>query len=453
MNVSKILAVSIFTYCMAMLPYKAHAQFFKKLEKALEKVDKVLESSSSETSQSSQSTEQKSSSNSSGEIHIATYGTEKAMPIKPHRTSKTKLITVNSLPYIGEFSDGIAYVHAVKEQSGYYIDTLGNKLFEYNYSYGTAPKFCKGAMIYKGRTDAFIVNRKGETISRIPNVLSVTDFSKDGIAAITIGVPGKQVRGMLDHYNIFINTEGKQVFKDLVFPHTMENLKPARPLNNGLSAFYNYQLKKWGYRDANGKIVIPAQFGEVKDFSDELACVKTNVDGTFKWGYINTSGEFTIQPVYTIEPGTFKNGLAPVINKEGKTFYINKSGKIVTKGFEIGTEFHNGYAIVRDQYMYIMSSDIKYVAVFNKNYFNFPLKSFVDNDEHADIKWNDKDIYIKGALVASNGDVLISHVSGFFEGNYAPCYMSSYDAPDDKTHSGFINRKGEYIVEFVESEF
>ena len=37
MNVSKILAVSIFTYCMAMLPYKAHAQFFKKLEKALEK--------------------------------------------------------------------------------------------------------------------------------------------------------------------------------------------------------------------------------------------------------------------------------------------------------------------------------------------------------------------------------------------------------------------------------
>ena len=72
MNVSKILAVSIFTFCMAMLPYKAHAQFFKKLEKALEKVDKVLESSSSETSQSSQSTEQKSYSNSSGEIHIST---------------------------------------------------------------------------------------------------------------------------------------------------------------------------------------------------------------------------------------------------------------------------------------------------------------------------------------------------------------------------------------------
>ena len=449
MNVSKIFAALIFICCIAMSPCKVYAQFFKKLGKALEKVDKALDSSSSGTSQNSQSTEQKASSNSSGGIHIATYGTDKAMPIKPHRTSKTKLITVNSLPNIDDFNDGIAYVYAAGGQSGYYMDTLGNKLFEHN---GTASKFCKGAMIYKGRTDAFIYNKRGETISKIPNVLRVTDFSKEGIAAITIGVPGKQVRGMLDHYNIFINTEGKQVFKNLVFPYTMENLKPARSLNNGLSAFYNYQLKKWGYRDADGKIIIPAQFEEVKDFSDELALVKTNVDGTSKWGYINTSGTFTIQPIYTIAPGSFKNGFAPVINKEYKTFYIDKSGKIVTKGFDSGTEFHNGYALVYDTYLYIMSSELKYVAVFNNRNFNFP-QYFADNEEHSDLKWNDKDIYIKGALVASNGDVLISYVSGFFEGNYAPCYMSSFRASDDKPHSGFINRKGEYIVEFIESEF
>ena len=70
----------------------------------------------------------------------------------------------------------------------------------------------------------------------------------------------------------------------------------------------------------------------MKDFSDELALVKTNVEGTSKWGYINTSGAFTIQPVYTIEPGSFKDGFAPVINKEHKTFYIDKSGKIEAAG-------------------------------------------------------------------------------------------------------------------------
>lgn len=453
MNVTKIFAVFFFISCMVTIPCEVHAQFFKKLEKALEKVDKVLDSSSSETTQSSQSSEQKSSSNSSGEIHIATYGTEKAAPVKPHRTSKTKLITVNALPSIDEFNDGVAYVYPAGGQNGYYIDTLGNKLFEFNSSYEGAPKFSKGVMIYKGKTDASILNKKGEVISKITNVLRVSNFSKDGIAAITIGIPGKQVRGMLDHYNIFINTEGKQVFRDLRFPHTMENLKPARPIKNGLFAFYNYQLKKWGYSDINGKIIIPAQFEEAKDFSDELALVKTNVDGTFKWGYINASGTFTIQPIYTIEPGSFKDGFAPVINKERQTFYINKSGKIVTKGFERGTEFHNGYAIVLDQYLYIMSSEIKYVAVFYKNYFYLPQKNFVDNYDGAEIKWNDKDTYIKGALVAPNGDVLISYVSGFFEGNYAPCYMSSYMCSDDKPHSGFINRKGEYTVEFVESEF
>lgn len=452
MNVSKIFATSLFVCCIVMVPCEVHAQFFKKLEKALEKVDKVLGSSSSESSKSSQSTEQESSSNNSGEIHIATYGTDRATPIIPHRTSKTKLITVNALPTVDEFSEGIAYVHPAGGQDGYYMDTLGNKLFKYNRSYASAPKFRKGVILsYKGGKDAFILNKKGETISQISTVLSVTEFSKEGIAAITIGIPSKQVRGMLDYYNIFINTEGKQVFKNLVFSHTMENLKPVRPLNEGLSAFYNYQLKKWGYRDANGSIIIPAQFIEAKDFSDGVALVKINVDGTDKWGYINTSGEFIIQPIYTLEPGSFKNGLAPVINKEGKHFYINKSGKIMTKGFDVGTEFHNGYAFVRDEYTYIMSPEIKYVAVFNNNYFSFPMK-FVDNEEHADLKWNDKDIYIKDALVAFNGDVLISHVSGFFEGNYAPCYMS-FNTPDDKTHSGFINRQGEYIVEFVESEF
>ena len=453
MNTSRIFATLLFVCCMAM-PYEANAQFLKKLGKSLDKVDKALGSTQSEASQSGQTQEQKTSSTSKGEqLHVATYGTENAKPIMPHRTSKTKLITVDYLPNITEFHDGAAYVSGSRGKSGYYIDTLGNKLFDFDSGFQSAPKFSKGAMIYKGRTDAFILNKKGETISKIPNVLAVTDFTKDGIAAITIGIPGKQVRGILDHYNLFINTEGKPLFESLVFPHTLDGLKPARLLKNGLAAFYNYQLKKWGYRDAAGKIVIPAQFAEVKDFSDGLALVKADTDGVPKWGYINTTGAFVIQPIYTKEPGSFSSGYAPVRNKEGQVFYIDKTGKIVTKALESGTAFHNGYAIVRDKYLYIMSAELKYVSVFENHCFQIPYLNFEDNNSDADLQWNEEDIYIKGSLVTPDGDILISYVSGFFEGNYAPCYMASFRAADKKVHSGFVNRKGEYIVEFVESQF
>ena len=453
MNTSRILATLLFVCCLSM-PYEANAQFLKKLGKALDKVDKALGSTSSETSQSGQAQEQKTSSTGKGgQLHMATYGTENAKPSMLHRTSQTKLITVDNLPSITEFSDGAAYVSEGGGKNGYYIDTLGNKLFDFISGYQSAPKFNKGAMIYKGRTDAFILNKKGETISKIPNVLTVTDFTKDGIAAITVGAPSQKVRGMLDHYNIFINTEGKPLFESLVFSPTLDGLKPARLLKNGLAAFYNYQQRKWGYRDATGKIVIPAQFTEAKDFSDGLALVKADAGGAPKWGYINTTGTFVIQPIYTKEPGSFNSGYAPVRDKEGKVFYIDKTGKIVTKALESGTAFHNGYAIVRDEYLYIMSAELKYVAVFENHYFQIPYQNFEDNNTDADLQWNGNDIYIKGSLVTPYGDILISYVSGFFEGNYAPCYMASFRAADKQVHSGFVNRKGEYIVEFVESQF
>ena len=74
-----------------------------------------------------------------------------------------------------------------------------------------------------------------------------------------------------------------------------DQLKPMRPFNNGLAAYYDYVKRKWGYINKEGKIMIPAVLEEAKDFSEGLAAVKR--DG--KWGYINTKGLMSISNIFT----------------------------------------------------------------------------------------------------------------------------------------------------------
>src|ERR1700686_2614896 len=74
---------------------------------------------------------------------------------------------------------------------------------------------------------------------------------------------------------------------------------------------------KYGYMDANCKMVVPARFDEAFDFTEGLAAVRA--DG--KWGYIDLSGQFAIAPRFETAM-EFSEGLAAVrIN--GRWGYIN----------------------------------------------------------------------------------------------------------------------------------
>ena len=58
-----------------------------------------------------------------------------------------------------------------------------------------------------------------------------------------------------------------------------------RPYSDGFAAFY--EAGKWGYENADGDIVIPAQYDEAGDFSGGIALIKK--DG--KWGVITPDGK------------------------------------------------------------------------------------------------------------------------------------------------------------------
>lgn len=98
-----------------------------------------------------------------------------------------------------------------------------------------------------------------------------------------------------------------------------------------LSMFYPtsfMEYGKYGYEDYNtGKVVIQATYNLAYDFSEGAAAVViTDASGIEKYGFIDTTGKYIVEPVYDWA-GAFHGGLAPVV-KDGKAGFIDKKGDV-----------------------------------------------------------------------------------------------------------------------------
>jgi hypothetical protein len=119
---------------------------------------------------------------------------------------------------------------------------------------------------------------------------------------------------------------------------------------------------KWGYADAAGQFVIPAQFEFAGEFSEGVAAVK--LDG--RLGYIGLDGRFVI-PAKFFAAGPFKEGFAWVMTRKpwtpfgtgeygfvarlGKGTFIDHSGREVLRPFQVAgiSSFSEGLAAVRPE--------------------------------------------------------------------------------------------------------
>ncbi|MCP3873613.1 MAG: hypothetical protein GY699_10725 [Desulfobacteraceae bacterium] len=83
-----------------------------------------------------------------------------------------------------------------------------------------------------------------------------------------------------------------------------------------------------------GSIAFKKSFRNVKGFSEGLAPVKASKpEGTVpRWGYIDTSGAFVIEPQFE-DAWQFSNNIAFVENKDGRRAMINRAGTLLT-GFD-----------------------------------------------------------------------------------------------------------------------
>lgn len=99
---------------------------------------------------------------------------------------------------------------------------------------------------------------------------------------------------------------------------------------------------KYGYKELQGKVVIPAQYDEAFSFKENLACVMKDD----KYGFINKNNEIVIPFEYDLAL-SFSEGLACVTKGE-KSGYIDKDNNVVINfDYDATTPFEEGYARVK----------------------------------------------------------------------------------------------------------
>lgn len=128
--------------------------------------------------------------------------------------------------------------------------------------------------------------------------------------------------------------------------------------SGGLAAAYENQ--KWGYINKSGKFAIEPQYEWVQDFSEGLAWVKKGG----KWGVIDPNNQWIVQPQY--EWGMkFSEGLAQFVSA-GRFGVVDKSGRhVVPAEFDAIANFSEGMAAVKkdDKWGYVNRNGEQVIGV------------------------------------------------------------------------------------------
>ncbi len=203
---------------------------------------------------------------------------------------------------VGQFTDGLARVS--KDGNWGYIDKNGK--IAITPIYDLCYEFENGYAQAQKKGKWGIINKKGEWIIA-PTYYDLTNVSKDKILATKKDL-------YTTPWEIMDLKEKK--LSDSTFDRVKdfnEGLAPARDKND-----------KYGFINSKGQWIIQPQFTNAEPFAEGLAAVEIDYGN---WGFIDASGKVVIEPKYD-RSASFINGFA-FVERIGKHMYINKEGEIV----------------------------------------------------------------------------------------------------------------------------
>lgn len=432
-------------------------------------------------------------------------------------TSNTKVIKVEKLSgymRLGFFADNRAFV--VLDKEAFCVDDKGNVVKRWAGQVGNyfdytriMPHFDSGRVLLKdGESgsvykDLIIYDKDFKAIKKIPSVVEYT-YYQNGTAFVHYqdkSVPKRGIMYDTKEKFAFYDVNGNQVLSALASPldasmgnrYFSGDMAVMRPESDGLVAYVAPKAQRgtgdaWGFRDKSGKVVIPAKYDLVQDFSNGLAAVATSESGSRKWGFIDKTGRMVIEPKFSAEPSKFDVcGQALVMDKEKNLMFIDKSGQIVSKKFNSVTPFYNGKAfchvessredgkhygaytaLIDDKYNEIAlittdglnlaygSETIGYMnCYFNPNMSTggsangTSIYGGVGNFAEGRIYLNVHGLGL--CLLSESGDLIMADLGGPFVNGLAPVARSrGMGLPEEV---GYVNMQGEWVIKFEENEF
>ena len=486
--VAVVLAVAMFA------PQRAEAQILKKLSQGLEKVNNALDkvekgvddvmSGNVDGLFKSRKNKQKGNASNVAQDSAVADDEEDAAewseedmeeaevqyPI-PFITEDTKYM---QLPYVG--SGTVSSVHegvfAVSRDGAFsFWRVTGEKLFDFEWeycsemrSYGDRfPEFHNGVAVarkYAGmysRGTIHLLYLNGSAKELDPDWTQVSQF-EDGLAVVTDKSNYKTTY-------FYINILGEKVF-----PHLKINGDDEwsiRPIRDGLRAFATGPYT-WGYIDAEGNVVLEAQYGGAADFSEGYAWVNIKNDPSSplsngELALINTRGEVLYRPGITWSGGNFKNSYHSVVSDvvDGR-FYVRKDDYYYYYDTtfeqigiaEYGTPYYGGMAFIAptidmDCDVCIVDTDFEVVRrLADKMMFATDLRSMPRFTTLGVATVHDK--AINSYVITPSGGVIMdsyeedgNRIGSFWQFTESGMMRATDIQLDGERYQGIINAEGE----------
>ena len=371
-------------------------------------------------------------------------------------TSETHFVPLpDNCYWISDIEDGVWTVKNGND-FGFFLDD-GQKLFDFEWGRNgnRDPQMIGGAVIMCKKNETynkpqFILYRDG-SVKELPAewTASATNFV-DGVALI-----GKK-KGFDTEY-FYINVKGERVYGDLTsLPDRFEGKNwTVPPLREGLRAYKDPKsegfMKKWGYIDANGKVVIPAKYDQCRSFSGGYALVK---EGNSIY-FIDKKGNKAFEPkwgdAYFSRISDVRNGYFVV--DDSPRVYYNTKGE---KAFEAdgGSRFFDGYAFCRDKdkpYDLSVVMDASFKAVGKVPTVGHGWDDFAYPPEFTEAGVA---VVNHDRVIAPDGTTLIQHypvikeyandygIESFSRSGYAKAWLNH----NGERYEGFINLDGEFVI-------
>lgn len=449
------------------------AQFLKKLGNELKKAatETLKEATKTDTPQQKQVNTQAQKTTSATQPSQPTgpsmlTWSEKSFNV-PRITPETKLINVPEFCEISAVHNGVFSVYDTDRMLYAFYLKDGRKLFDYRWrsvdNSFAVPRFDSGVCVVRstqkrGTSYPLCILYKNGHVKELGTQYVFSTQFVDGLARM------QKKNADMSTIWVYVNTEGKEVFPQLnssTHSTFITEKNPIAPLSEGLRAHYDNKLKKWGYIDEKGNIVIQPQFEQARPFSEGMAAV-ANEKFNPTWGFVNTKGNMVLKPAYQGRISDFNSGYCCWRDEaNGVDRFIDKTGNAV-KSYPSATPFESGYAFIykqgwdEDKYLTVVDQRFREVGQTPKFYID-------KNDLTPDgILWGEAGV----ASIGNGGDPYVIMPDGNIPirlwsldynrrahgsiGEFTSDYMAlveSYDKNDNPQY-GFIDPLAQYVLFF-----
>lgn len=233
------------------------------------------------------------------------------------------------------FSEGLAKIR----KDGKYGFINKNGSFVISCKYQEAKDFSDGLSAVRLDTVYGYIDKKGEVV--LPFKFKYAGSFKDGYARATYN---NKRNDIIDDLSVLSTVLSGKVYSFIEFIDKTGKIIHSGSLgdySDGLLSYYDLNKKKYGFKDKNGKLVIPCEYDDADSFSGGLAKIEKGK----KYGYIDKQGNVVVPIIYD-RGGVFKDGIVWV-EKNGKYGFVNSLGKEITPiAFDDLASSSNGLACI-----------------------------------------------------------------------------------------------------------